>query len=71
VCLKDGKKMKMLKRHLMTDHDMTPAEYRARWGLGSDYPMAGSITRRSGARSPSRSVLAASPASGGAGRANH
>jgi predicted transcriptional regulator len=39
VCLEDGKKMKMLKRHLMTDHGMTPAEYRARWGLGSDYPM--------------------------------
>jgi predicted transcriptional regulator len=32
VCLEDGKKMKMLKRHLMTDHGLTPAEYRARWG---------------------------------------
>ncbi|GGD50743.1 transcriptional regulator [Erythrobacter arachoides] len=39
VCLEDGKKMKMLKRHLMTDHGMTPDEYRARWGLASDYPM--------------------------------
>ena len=39
VCLEDGKKMKMLKRHLMTDHGMTPDEYRARWGLPSDYPM--------------------------------
>lgn len=39
VCLEDGKKMKMLKRHLMTDHGLTPAEYRARWGLASDYPM--------------------------------
>ncbi|WP_336986107.1 MucR family transcriptional regulator [Altererythrobacter aquiaggeris] len=39
VCLEDGKKMKMLKRHLMTDHGMTPDEYRERWGLGSDYPM--------------------------------
>jgi predicted transcriptional regulator len=39
VCLEDGKKMKMLKRHLMTDHGMTPAEYRARWSLPSDYPM--------------------------------
>lgn len=39
VCLEDGKKMKMLKRHLMTDHGMTPDEYRARWGLSSDYPM--------------------------------
>jgi predicted transcriptional regulator len=39
VCLEDGKKMKMLKRHLMTKHGMTPADYRARWGLGADYPM--------------------------------
>ena len=39
VCLEDGKKMKMLKRHLMTDHGLTPAEYRARWGLPGDYPM--------------------------------
>jgi predicted transcriptional regulator len=39
VCLEDGKKMKMLKRHLMTDHGLTPAEYRARWGLPNDYPM--------------------------------
>ncbi len=39
VCLEDGKKMKMLKRHLMTDHGMTPAEYRAKWGLAADYPM--------------------------------
>lgn len=39
VCLEDGKKMKMLKRHLMTDHGMTPDEYRERWDLPSDYPM--------------------------------
>ena len=39
VCLEDGKKMKMLKRHLMTEHGMTPAEYRARWDLAADYPM--------------------------------
>ena len=39
VCLEDGKKMKMLKRHLMTDHGLTPHEYRTRWGLASDYPM--------------------------------
>jgi predicted transcriptional regulator len=42
VCLEDGKKMKMLKRHLMTEHGMTPDEYRQRWGLGSDYPMVAS-----------------------------
>ncbi|MGX7927773.1 MucR family transcriptional regulator [Tsuneonella sp. HG094] len=39
VCLEDGKKMKMLKRHLMTEHGMTPSEYRERWGLAGDYPM--------------------------------
>ena len=39
VCLEDGKKMKMLKRHLMTDHGLTPDEYRAKWGLSHEYPM--------------------------------
>ncbi|MDA7787934.1 MucR family transcriptional regulator [Sphingomonadaceae bacterium] len=39
VCLEDGKKFKMLKRHLMTKYNMTPDEYRARWDLPSDYPM--------------------------------
>jgi predicted transcriptional regulator len=39
VCLEDGKKLKMLKRHLMTHYNMTPDEYRARWNLPSDYPM--------------------------------
>ena len=39
VCLEDGKKLKMLKRHLMTAYNMTPEEYRARWGLKPDYPM--------------------------------
>ena len=39
VCLEDGKKLKMLKRHLMTHYGMTPEQYRTRWGLPSDYPM--------------------------------
>jgi predicted transcriptional regulator len=39
VCLEDGKKLKMLKRHLKTRYDMTPDEYRRRWGLSDDYPM--------------------------------
>ena len=39
VCLEDGKKLKMLKRHLMTHYNMTPEEYRRRWGLPGDYPM--------------------------------
>lgn len=39
VCLEDGKKLKMLKRHLMTHYQMTPEDYRAKWGLAADYPM--------------------------------
>jgi len=39
VCLEDGKKLKMLKRHLATAYGMTPDEYRQRWGLPPDYPM--------------------------------
>ena len=39
ICLEDGKKLKMLKRHLKTAYNMSPEEYRERWGLGSDYPM--------------------------------
>lgn len=39
VCLEDGKKLKMLKRHLKTSYNMTPEEYRERWGLPADYPM--------------------------------
>ncbi len=39
ICLEDGKKLKMLKRHLKTAYNLTPEEYRARWGLPSDYPM--------------------------------
>ena len=39
VCLEDGKKLKMLKRHLMTHYNLTPEEYRACWNLPADYPM--------------------------------
>lgn len=39
VCLEDGKKLKMLKRHLMTSYQMTPDQYRAKWKLPADYPM--------------------------------
>ena len=39
VCLEDGKKLKMLKRHLQTSYNMTPEQYRERWGLPHDYPM--------------------------------
>ena len=39
VCLEDGKQLKMLKRYLRSNYSMTPAEYRAKWGLPADYPM--------------------------------
>lgn len=39
ICLEDGKKLKMLKRHLMSHYKMTPEQYRERWGLPADYPM--------------------------------
>ncbi|PPR63257.1 MAG: Transcriptional regulatory protein ros [Alphaproteobacteria bacterium MarineAlpha4_Bin2] len=39
ICLEDGKKLKMLKRHLKTAYNLTPEEYRERWGLPPDYPM--------------------------------
>ncbi|MDP9126649.1 MAG: MucR family transcriptional regulator [Pseudomonadota bacterium] len=39
VCLEDGKKLKMLKRHLKTSYNLTPEQYRERWGLSADYPM--------------------------------
>ena len=39
ICLEDGKRFKSLKRHLRTQYDMTPEQYRERWGLPADYPM--------------------------------
>jgi predicted transcriptional regulator len=39
ICLEDGKRLKMLKRHLRSTYNMTPDEYRAKWGLAQDYPM--------------------------------
>jgi len=54
VCLEDGKRMKMLKRHLRTDHQMTPDDYRQKWGLNSDYPLVApnyAETRRTLAKS--------------------
>jgi predicted transcriptional regulator len=39
VCLEDGKRLKMLKRHLMTHYGLTPDQYRQKWGLPADYPM--------------------------------
>ena len=39
ICLEDGRKFKSLKRHLRTKYDLTPEDYRAKWGLAKDYPM--------------------------------
>ncbi len=39
ICLEDGKKLKMLKRHLKTSYNLSPEQYRERWGLPADYPM--------------------------------
>ena len=60
VCLEDGKKLKMLKRHLMTAYGMTPEEYRAKWGLPHDYPMVAPSYARSGGSWRRRSGLVAS-----------
>jgi predicted transcriptional regulator len=47
VCLEDGKKLKMLKRYLRSQYDMSPEDYRRKWGLPADYPMvAPSYSRR-------------------------
>lgn len=43
VCLEDGKKLKMLKRYIRTNFDMSPEEYRARWNLPADYPMVAPV----------------------------
>jgi len=39
ICLEDGKKLKMLKRYLRSNYNLTPEEYRSKWGLPADYPM--------------------------------
>jgi predicted transcriptional regulator len=74
VCLEDGKKFKSLKRHLRTHHNLSPEEYRAKWGLARDYPMVApayaaarsdlaknmGLGRRSGTGAPGRTRRAAS-----------
>lgn len=77
ICLEDGKKLKMLKRHLKSAYNMTPEEYRERWGLPPDYPMVAPkyAQRRSelaksiglGTRRGSRKATS----SGGSDKANH
>ena len=65
VCLEDGKKMKMLKRHLMTDHGMTPEDYRAKWGLPFDYPMVAPAYARKRAELAKKIGLGRKPAAKG------
>ena len=59
VCLEDGKRLKMLKRHLATRFNLTPDEYRKRWGLPNDYPMVARPMRRSARSWPRASGSAA------------
>lgn len=63
ICLEDGKKFKSLRRHLMTQYNMTPDQYREKWGLPQDYPMV------SPAYSRTRSQLARDLGLGHIGRA--
>ncbi|MDE1915184.1 MAG: MucR family transcriptional regulator [Sphingomonadales bacterium] len=73
VCLEDGKKLKMLKRHLATHYNLTPEQYRARWNLPADYPMVApnyaekrrelakqiGLGRKPGAKQPRKAKVAA------------
>jgi predicted transcriptional regulator len=65
ICLEDGKKFKSLKRHLRTTYDMTPEQYRAKWGLPADYPMSRRTMPR---RAPSLPGLWGSVSSAGKSR---
>jgi predicted transcriptional regulator len=62
ICLEDGRKFKSLKRHLRTRYDMSPEQYRAKWGLAKDYPMVAPNYARA------RSALAKQMGLGQAGR---
>src|SRR6516162_5663424 len=71
ICLEDGKSFSMLKRHLMTDHKLTPQQYRERWGLQRDYPMVApnyAKTRSALAKEIGLGRKSAKPAKRAAGR---
>jgi len=71
ICLEDGKSFSMLKRHLMTDHKLTPQQYRDKWGLPRDYPMVApnyAQTRSTLAKKIGLGRKAATPAKRSAGR---
>ena len=63
ICLEDGRKFKSLKRHLRTKYDMSPEDYRAKWGLPKDYPMVARTTPRPVRNWPSRWAWARAAAS--------
>jgi predicted transcriptional regulator len=61
VCLEDGRKLQMLKRHLRTTFDMTPDQYRRRWGLPADYPMVASNYAKTRSKIAKNTVLGTQP----------
>ena len=65
ICLEDGKKLKMLKRHLKTAYNMTPEQYRERWGLASDYPMVAPNYARHRSSLAKKIVLGTKPRTAG------
>ncbi|MBL9096096.1 MAG: MucR family transcriptional regulator [Alphaproteobacteria bacterium] len=68
ICLEDGKKLKMLKRYLRTRYNMSPEEYRAKWGLPADYPMVAPAYARQRSDFAKKIGLGRVPASTGRGR---
>jgi len=68
ICLEDGKKLKMLKRHLRTTFNLTPDEYRAKWGLPADYPMVAENYAAQRSAFAKKIGLGRKPADGGAKR---
>jgi predicted transcriptional regulator len=68
VCLEDGKKLKMLKRHLQTTYNMTPEEYRAKWNLAPDYPMVAPNYAKQRSEFAKRIGLGRNPGEGRKGR---
>jgi predicted transcriptional regulator len=70
ICLEDGKKLKMLKRHLKTSYNMSPEAYRERWGLPADYPMVAPNYARQRSRLAKQIGLGTRPRRGGDGAAD-
>jgi predicted transcriptional regulator len=68
ICLEDGKKLKMLKRYLRSNYNLSPEEYRAKWGLPADYPMVAPAYARQRSEFAKKIGLGRVPASAGRGR---